>query len=149
MDRGRTASGPFFVYFAHTAVHRPVAPNPAFKGKSKYGIYGDFIEELDGSVGRVLDALDRLKLADNTLVVFTSDNGGVVATTAEHGVAQKAGLKINGPLRERQARHLGGRVPRAVPGPLAGQGAGRDGERPGRLPDRRAGDRRRRPRRRR
>lgn len=92
--------GPFMVYFAHTAVHRPVAPNPAFKGKSEYGIYGDFIEELDGSVGKVLDALDRLKIADNTLIVFTSDNGGVVATTAEHGAAQKAGLKINGPLRE-------------------------------------------------
>jgi arylsulfatase A len=92
--------GPFLVYFAHTAVHRPVAPNPAFKGKSRYGIYGDFIEELDGSVGKVLDALDRLKVADNTLVVFTSDNGGVTATTAEHGVAQKAGLKVNGPLRE-------------------------------------------------
>ena len=73
------------------------------------------------------------KLADNTLVIFTSDNGGVIANTAEHAVAQKAGLKINGPLRGRQARHLGGRVPRAVPRPLAGQGAGRDGERPGGL----------------
>ena len=93
-------AGPFFVYFAHTAVHRPVAPNPAFQGKSKYGIYGDFIEELDASVGKVLDTLDRLMLTDGTLVVFLSDNGGVVAQTAEHAVAQKAGLKINGPLRE-------------------------------------------------
>jgi arylsulfatase A-like enzyme len=90
---------PFLVYFAHTAVHRPVAPNPEFKGKSKLGIYGDFIEELDWSVGKVLDTLDRLKVADNTLVIFTSDNGGVQVTTAEHGVAQKAGLKPNGHLR--------------------------------------------------
>jgi arylsulfatase A-like enzyme len=89
----------FLVYFPHTAVHRPVAPNPAFKGKSKLGIYGDFIEELDWSVGKVLDTLDRLKIADNTLVIFTSDNGGVNVTTAEHGVAQKAGLKPNGHLR--------------------------------------------------
>lgn len=90
--------GPFFLYFAPTAVHRPVAPSPAYTG-NPYGIYGDFIHELDGSVGRLLDALDRLKIADNTLVVFTSDNGGVIANTAEHAVAQKAGLKINGPLR--------------------------------------------------
>jgi arylsulfatase A len=89
---------PFFVYFAHTAVHRPVAPNPKFTG-SKYGIYGDFIEELDGSVGRVLETLDRLKIAKDTLVIFTSDNGGVNVTTAEHGIAQKAGLKPNGDLR--------------------------------------------------
>ena len=78
---GGEPPGPFFLYFAHTAVHRPVAPNPAFQGKSRYGTYGDFIEELDGSVGRVLDALDRLKVADNTLVIFTSDNGGVIADT--------------------------------------------------------------------
>ena len=91
---------PFLVYFAHTAVHRPVAPNPTYKGKSKYGIYGDFIEELDRSVGTVLDALDRLGLADDTLVIVTSDNGGVVANTAEHAETQKAGLNINGPLRD-------------------------------------------------
>jgi arylsulfatase A-like enzyme len=89
---------PFFMYFAHTAVHRPVAPNPKFKG-SRYGIYGDFIEELDSSVGRVLAALDQHDLAKNTLVLFTSDNGGVVVNTAEHAVAQAAGLKINGDLR--------------------------------------------------
>ena len=92
-------AGPFFLYFAHTAVHRPIAPNPAFKGKSRYGPYGDFIEELDWSVGQVLDALDRLKVAGDTLVIFTSDNGGVIANTPEHAAAQKAGLKVNGPLR--------------------------------------------------
>jgi arylsulfatase A-like enzyme len=89
---------PFFLYFAHTAVHRPVAPHPKFKG-SHFGIYGDFIEELDGSVGRVLNALDHHGLASNTLVIFTSDNGGVTVNTAEHAVAQQAGLKINGDLR--------------------------------------------------
>ena len=126
--------GPFFLYFAHTAVHRPVAPNPAFTGKSRYGIYGDFIEELDGSVGQVLDALDRLKVADDTLVIFTSDNGGVIADTAEHARRPEGRAEDQRPAARRQARHLGGRVPRAVPGPLAGQGAGRDGERPGGLP---------------
>jgi arylsulfatase A len=95
---GQSSDQPFFLYFAHTAVHRPVAPNPKFTG-SPFGIYGDFIEELDGSVGRVLDALDQRRLTDNTLVIFTSDNGGVIANTAEHAVAQQAGLKVNGALR--------------------------------------------------
>jgi arylsulfatase A len=89
---------PFFLYFAHTAVHRPIAPNPKFKG-SAFGVYGDFIEELDASVGRLLRTLDEHNLAENTVVIFTSDNGGVVATTPEHVVAQQAGLKVNGPLR--------------------------------------------------
>jgi arylsulfatase A len=89
---------PFFLYFAHTAVHRPIAPNPKFKG-SAFGVYGDFIEELDFSVGRLLKTLDEHRLADNTLVIFTSDNGGVVANTPEHAFAQEAGLKVNGPLR--------------------------------------------------
>lgn len=89
---------PFFLYFAHTAVHRPIAPNSKFQG-SAFGVYGNFIEELDASVGRLLQALDELKLAENTLVIFTSDNGGVVATTPEHATAQQAGLKVNGPLR--------------------------------------------------
>jgi arylsulfatase A-like enzyme len=97
-QQNRNHEKPFFLYFAHTAVHRPVAPNPKYTG-SPYGIYGDFIEELDGSVGRLLDALDRLGVADNTLVIFSSDNGGVVVHNAEHAIAQDAGLKINGPLR--------------------------------------------------
>src|SRR5688500_9891203 len=51
--------GPFFLYFAPNAVHRPVDPNPKFTG-SRFGIYGDFIEELDGSVGELLAALDQI-----------------------------------------------------------------------------------------
>ncbi|MBX6314001.1 MAG: arylsulfatase [Isosphaeraceae bacterium] len=91
--------GPFFLYFAPNAVHRPVAPNPHFQG-SRYGVYGDFIHELDWSVGRLLDTLDRLKRADDTLVIFTSDNGGVVNPNVEEvAAAMRAGLAINGPLR--------------------------------------------------
>ena len=96
---GRGGDAPFFLYFAPNAVHRPVAPNPDFDG-SPYGIYGDFIEELDWSVGQILDELDRLGVADETLVIFTSDNGGVVNdNNAEVAEAKKAGLAINGPLR--------------------------------------------------
>ncbi len=92
-------AGPFFVYFAPNAVHEPVAPNPRFTG-SPYKQYGDFIEELDWSVGQVLATLDKLKLADNTLLIFTSDNGGVVNRNNEHAAAaMDAGLAINGKLR--------------------------------------------------
>ncbi len=90
---------PFFVYYAPNAVHEPIVPNPKFTG-SRYGKYGDFIQELDWSVGRILDKLDNLKLTDNTLVIFTSDNGGVVNPgNASASTAIKAGLAINGPLR--------------------------------------------------
>jgi arylsulfatase A-like enzyme len=90
---------PFFVYYAPNAVHEPIVPNPKFSG-SRYGKYGDFIDELDWSVGQVLNKLDELKVADNTLVIFTSDNGGVVNPGNQSATAAiKAGLAINGPLR--------------------------------------------------
>ena len=66
---------PFFLYFAHTFPHVPMFASPEFKGKSRAGIYGDAVEELDWSVGQVLDTLRREGLAERTLVVFTSDNG--------------------------------------------------------------------------
>ncbi len=66
---------PFFLYLPHTAVHVPLHPGAAFKGKSANGTYGDWVEEVDWSVGRVLDTLRDLKLTDRTLVLFTSDNG--------------------------------------------------------------------------
>jgi arylsulfatase A-like enzyme len=91
---------PFFLYFTPNAIHEPVTPAPEWKGTSPFGVYGDFIHELDGSVGRMLDTLDRLKLADNTLIVFTSDNGGVVNPNNPNASgAIKAGLAINGALR--------------------------------------------------
>lgn len=91
---------PFLLYFAQTAVHRPIAPNPNFTG-SPYGAYGDYIHELDWSVGEVLKTLDETGHADDTLVIFTSDNGGVAneGLNDEIGAARKAGLTINGELR--------------------------------------------------
>jgi arylsulfatase A-like enzyme len=70
-------SAPFFLYLATHGIHVPRMPNARFVGSSKAGTRGDSIQELDDTVGQVLSALDRLKLADNTLVIFTSDNGGV------------------------------------------------------------------------
>ena len=83
--------GPFFLYFAHTAVHVPLHPGAAFKGKSANGPYGDWVEEVDWSVGRVLDTLRDLHLSEHTLVLFTSDNGPWLTQGTNAGVT--------GPLR--------------------------------------------------
>lgn len=66
---------PFFLYLAHTFPHTPMFASPDFKGKSRAGIYGDAVEELDWSTGEILATLKREGLAENTLVIFTSDNG--------------------------------------------------------------------------
>jgi len=65
----------FFLYFAPCNPHHPHTPNRRFAGRSEAGVYGDFIAELDWSVGEVMKVLKELNLLDNTLVVFTSDNG--------------------------------------------------------------------------
>jgi len=82
---------PFFLYLPHTAVHVPLHPGEEFRGKSANGTYGDWVEEVDWSVGRVLDTLRELKLDDRTLVIFTSDNGPWLTQGRNGGVA--------GPLR--------------------------------------------------
>ncbi len=69
-------SGPFFLYLPHNAVHFPIYPGKKWAGKSPHGIYSDWVEEVDWSVGRVLDTLREQGLAARTLVIFTSDNGG-------------------------------------------------------------------------
>jgi arylsulfatase A-like enzyme len=66
---------PFFLYVAHSMPHAPIAVSDKFKGKSKLGLYGDVIEELDWSVGQILGAIKENGLDDNTWVIFTSDNG--------------------------------------------------------------------------
>lgn len=69
---------PFFIYFAHHIAHSPILPSSPFKGSSGKkggGVYGDFVLELDHSVGRVRAAVEAAGIADNTLIVFLSDNG--------------------------------------------------------------------------
>ncbi len=83
--------GPFFLYFPHTAVHVPLHPGKKFQGQSTNGRYGDWVEEIDWSVGRVFDALRELKLTKQTLVIYSSDNGPWLTQGANGGVA--------GPLR--------------------------------------------------
>ena len=72
---GEHKDQPFFLYLPHTFPHVPLFRSEAFKGKSARGLYGDIVEELDWSVGQVLAALREQKLAENTFVFFTSDNG--------------------------------------------------------------------------
>ncbi len=66
---------PFFLYFPLTAPHTPWVPTEEFTGKSKAGVYGDFVAQVDWTVGQVLDTLDRLGMTKDTMVVLTSDNG--------------------------------------------------------------------------
>ena len=66
---------PFFVYLAHPMAHVPLFVSDKFKGKSKQGLYGDVMEEIDWSVGQIMQTLKELGLEENTLLVFTSDNG--------------------------------------------------------------------------
>ncbi len=69
----------FFLYLAHTAIHGPLHPGGKFRGKSSNGRYGDWVEEMDWSVGRILDTLRQLNLDRRTLVLFSSDNGATKA----------------------------------------------------------------------
>lgn len=66
---------PFFLYIPHSMPHVPLGVSDKFRGKSRQGMFGDVIMEIDWSVGEIIKTLDRLKLTDNTLVIFTSDNG--------------------------------------------------------------------------
>ncbi len=96
---GRPA--PFFLYFAPVAVHELVTPSAETQGTSKAGPYGDFIHDLDRSVGRIVAALEKQNALENTLIIFTSDNGGVIGggRTGASKIAVDSGLKINGALR--------------------------------------------------
>ncbi|VGO18554.1 sulfatase-like hydrolase/transferase [Pontiella sulfatireligans] len=75
IQQQENAEQPFFLYMAFGAPHNPIVPNDEFDGKSQAGPYGDFVYETDHCIGRILTALDAAGLADNTLVVFTADNG--------------------------------------------------------------------------
>jgi len=75
MKRSVTADKPFYAYVPYTLVHFPTLPNPAFAGKTGFGDFPDALAEMDAHVGEILDAIDQLGIRDNTIVVFTSDNG--------------------------------------------------------------------------
>lgn len=79
---------PFFIYFAQNSPHTPIAPARNWVGKTDLGEYGDFVAQTDGSVGRVLEALERNGLTENTIVIFSADNGTSKAANIEALQAQ-------------------------------------------------------------
>lgn len=87
----REKAKPFFLYFATHDIHVPRLPNKRFVGKTSMGPRGDVIAELDWSVGQILDTLNRHKLTDNTLVIFSSDNGPVVDDGYRDDAVEKLG----------------------------------------------------------
>ena len=78
---------PFFLYLANSMPHIPLYVSPEFKGKSKRGLYGDVVEEIDYNTGRILDLLKELKVDKNTIVIFSSDNGPWLTKGADGGAA--------------------------------------------------------------
>jgi arylsulfatase A-like enzyme len=94
------ASVPFFLYFATHDIHVPRVPNARFAGKTEMGPRGDVIAQLDWCVGEILDTLDRRGLANDTLIIFSSDNGPVVDDGyQDDAVRRLGGHRPAGPLR--------------------------------------------------
>lgn len=89
---------PFFLYFAPVAVHNPISPSEKWRGSSGVGAYGDYIHDVDHSVGEILDALAYNGVLDETIVIFTSDNGGDIGQIEEQQ-ARDLGFKNNGDLK--------------------------------------------------
>lgn len=102
--RQQSREKPFFLYFAAVAVHHPITPSDYMRGMSDAGPYGDFIQDLDMSVGRIIETLKYMNLMDNTIIIFSSDNGGDIPgndpqNQRPENQAIALGLEINGQLR--------------------------------------------------
>ncbi|MCZ6675431.1 MAG: arylsulfatase [Verrucomicrobia bacterium] len=115
---------PFFLYFPLTAPHKPAMPHPRFQGKTGLGPYGDFVVQVDWTVGQILDAIDDAGITDNTLVIYTSDNGSYMYRQTDPAQADhvsdetvqafyEGNHTANGPLRGTKADiwEAGHRVP--------------------------------------
>ena len=121
----QSSDQPFFLYYAAVAVHNPIEPAPEMRGKSKAGLYGDFIQEVDHTFGRLIECLKSKGLLKDTLIIFASDNGGErYASGMPHCEAEAKGLSINGSIRGKKSEiweggfktpliisHLNGTVP--------------------------------------
>ena len=106
---------PFFLYLPHTFPHTPLAVSERFKGKSKRGLYGDVVECIDWSTGRILDTLKKLGLDENTFAVFTSDNGPWLIRGQDGGSAlplrSGKGSTWEGGMREPTIMRRPGHIP--------------------------------------
>lgn len=109
----RSRDGPFFLYLPHTYPHIPLAASPKFRHHSAEGLYGDVVEELDWSVGEVLSALKKQGLDENTLVMFSSDNGPWYQGSA--GLLRgRKGSTYEGGVREPFIARYPGRIPPGI-----------------------------------
>lgn len=116
-------SQPFFMNIALVAPHVPIAPSKEFKGKTRLGWYGDFVEQMDWCVGRILDALETAGVSEDTIIIFTSDNGAIYHPR-EYKMGHRANLHWLG--QKTDAWEGGVRVPfiirwpaRVAPGTVA------------------------------
>jgi arylsulfatase A len=111
----KNSDRPFLVYVPHSMPHVPLFVSDKFKGKSKRGLYGDVIMEIDWSVGQILETLKRLDLDDNTLVIFTSDNGPWLSYGEHAGRAlplrEGKGTMFDGGCREACIMRWPGKIP--------------------------------------
>jgi arylsulfatase len=107
----KSKGSPFFLYFPHTFPHIPLAASARFRGKSPHGIYGDVLQELDWSVGEVMGALRDTGAAENTLVLFSSDNGPWYQGSPGKLRGRK-GETWEGGVREPFIAWMPGRIPR-------------------------------------
>jgi arylsulfatase A-like enzyme len=131
MTRSSEAGKPFYVYLPYTQVHIPPIPDPRYAGKTKRGNWADILTQMDDFTGTILDKLDELGVAEDTIVVWTSDNGAdtmfrLPAIDPDPAGGQWHGF--SGPWRGRIVHRVGGVQPDAVPGPLARKGTSRQGQ---------------------
>lgn len=111
---GRNRERPFLLYLPHTMLHKPLGVGPDFRGSSEWGEYGDAIQELDHHVGRLLDSLEEFEIADETMVIYASDNG--------RGPGRGPGQPLRG--RKLTTWEAGIRVPAIAWGPGLGIASG-------------------------
>ena len=100
MGRHAAANDPFFLYLPYTATHYPVLPHPDYDGKTRNGRWADLLHQVDQHTGMLLDAVDELGIRDNTIFIFTSDNGPEGLPTGSSNITAQAGYPgTAGPFR--------------------------------------------------
>lgn len=103
------AGEPFFLFYTAIEPHTPFTPHPDYLGASEAGIYGDFVVQFDDGIGRILETLERQGIAENTIVIVTSDNGGI---SSQNGYLLRHGIDYNpnAPLRGDKGDFLEGGI---------------------------------------